>query len=152
MKKEEKSSSKCSICGRPIHKESKYCIFHATPKEKTVEEFKKALKEYIKKIQENNLDYSFIEFIFVGKINFKEEFKLNTFKHANFIKAIFEDEVNFQNATFEDSASFERATFKGYTIFVETTFKNHVFLTIQFLKNLLTSERQPLMTLLVLWK
>ena len=126
MKKEEKSSSKCSICGRPIHKESKYCIFHAGAEEKTEEEFKKALKEYIEKIEENNLDYNFLEFIFVGKIDFKEEFKLNTFKHVNFMKATFEDEVTFRNTTFEGNTSFNWATFKSYVRFLDTTFKSYV--------------------------
>jgi len=28
MNKEEKNPAKCPFCGRPAHKESKYCIFH----------------------------------------------------------------------------------------------------------------------------
>ena len=40
MKKEEKSSNKCPTCGRPTHKESEFCIFHASAEEKTEEEFK----------------------------------------------------------------------------------------------------------------
>ena len=43
MNKEENNSNKCPICGRPTHKESKYCIFHASAEEKTEEEFKQAL-------------------------------------------------------------------------------------------------------------
>lgn len=35
MKKEENNPAKCPICGRPTHKESKYCIFHASAEEKT---------------------------------------------------------------------------------------------------------------------
>ncbi len=54
MKKEEKSSNKCPICGRPIHKESKHCIFHASAEEKTEEEFKNALKKLIEEIKVNN--------------------------------------------------------------------------------------------------
>jgi len=51
MNMEEKSSNKCPICGRPTHKESKYCIFHASAKEKTEDEFKERLKEYIQEIK-----------------------------------------------------------------------------------------------------
>ena len=70
MNKEEKISSKCPICGRPTHKESKYCIFHASAEEKTEEEFKKALKEYIKEIEKENKGYDFKEFIFIGHSDF----------------------------------------------------------------------------------
>jgi len=47
MNKEEKNYNKCPICGRLTHKESKYCIFHASAEEKTEEEFIEALKKYI---------------------------------------------------------------------------------------------------------
>ncbi|HUS49212.1 MAG TPA: potassium channel family protein, partial [Candidatus Paceibacterota bacterium] len=114
-------------CGRPSYKSSKYCIFHAKLAEKEEEEFKKALKEYIEKIKENNLDYNFSKFIFIGKIDFEKEFKLNIFKYVNFMDATFEDEVNFMDATFESSADFERVTFKSNVNFVDTTFKSHAF-------------------------
>jgi len=127
--KEKVESNVCLIknCGRLAHKKSKYCIFHAKLAEKEEEEFKKALKEYIEKIKENNLDYNFSQFIFIGKIDFEKEFKLNIFKYVNFMDATFEDEVNFRNATFESSADFERVTFKSAVYFVETTFKSHAF-------------------------
>lgn len=51
MNKDEKSSNKCPICGRSTHEESKYCIFHASAEEKTEDEFKEALKEYIQEIK-----------------------------------------------------------------------------------------------------
>ena len=125
--KEKVESNICPICGRPSYKSSKYCIFHAKLAEKEEEEFKKALKEYIEKIKENNLDYNFSEFIFIGKIDFEKEFKLNIFKYVNFMDATFEDEVNFMDATFESSADFERVTFKSNVNFVDTTFKSHAF-------------------------
>lgn len=132
MNKESEDKVKMNVCqikdcGRPTHKNSKYCIFHAKLAEKEEEEFKKALKEYIAKIKENNLDYNFSEFIFIGKIGFEKEFKVNTFKNAYFSDAIFENEVNFQNATFESSADFERITFKSVVNFVNTTFKSYAF-------------------------
>jgi len=74
MNKEEKSSKKCPICGRPIHKESKYCIFHASAKEKTEDDFKKALREYVKKIIEEEGNYNFEKFIFTRDIDFKKDF------------------------------------------------------------------------------
>jgi len=125
--KEKVESNICPICGRPSYKSSKYCIFHAKLAEKEEEEFKKALKEYIEKIKENNLDYNFSEFIFIGKIDFEKEFKLNIFKYVDFMSATFEDEVTFRNATFESSADFERVIFKSVVYFIETTFKSHAY-------------------------
>ncbi len=37
MNKEKNNPSKCPICGRLPHKESKNCIFHASAEEKTEE-------------------------------------------------------------------------------------------------------------------
>ena len=45
MNQENNNSKICPICGRPTHKESKYCVFHAGAEEKTEEDFKQALKE-----------------------------------------------------------------------------------------------------------
>ena len=71
--KEKVRSNVCLIkdCNRPTHKDSKYCIFHASAEEKTEEEFKKALKEYVEEIKEGNKDYNFIDFLFIGNISFK---------------------------------------------------------------------------------
>lgn len=70
MNKEEKSSNKCTICGRLTHKESKYCIFHTSAEEKNEDEFKQALKEYVQEIKKENKDHNFSLFIFVGEIDF----------------------------------------------------------------------------------
>jgi len=56
MKKEENNPAKCSICGRSTHKKSEYCIFHASAEEKTEEEFKEALKEYVNKNKNEDLE------------------------------------------------------------------------------------------------
>ena len=136
MNKEEKCSNKCPICGRPTHKKSEYCIFHASAEEKTEEEFKKALKEYIQEIKKEDKDYDFQRFIFVGKINFKEDLNVAVFKNASFRKAIFKKAHNyrlefskndhgFREAIFEGHADFEWAIFEGYADFEEAIFEGH---------------------------
>lgn len=127
MKKEEKHSNKCAICKRPTHKELKYCIFHASAKEKTKEEFKNALKKYIEKIKENNLDYNFIDFLFIGNINFKEDLNINIFKNAFFSGATFEGSVFFLETSFEGKAEFFRTTFKGKTYFTGVAFEGNTY-------------------------
>lgn len=133
MKKEEKHSNKCPICGRPTHKESKYCIFHASAEEKTEEEFKKALKEYVDKTKKEDNDYHFEKFIFVGYINFKEDFGIEIFKNASFFEAIFEGDVNFTGINFDGDAYFIGTIFKGKTFFIGVTFEgSSVFIKTTF--------------------
>jgi uncharacterized protein YjbI with pentapeptide repeats len=128
MNKEENISNKCPICGRPTHKESKYCIFHASAEEKTEEEFKKALKEYVKKIKKEDSDYDFIKFIFVGSIIFSRDLNITIFKNADFILTTFMGDADFLSATFKGNADFTRATFKGNAYFSEATIEgNAVF-------------------------
>jgi uncharacterized protein YjbI with pentapeptide repeats len=126
MNKEEKNSNKCPICGRPTHKESKYCIFHASAEEKTEEEFKQALKKYVNKIKKEDLDYKFKQFIFVGNINFKKDSNVTVFKNANFVGATFEENADFVGATFEGDAGFGEAIFEGDAWFRGATFKGNV--------------------------
>jgi len=123
MNKEEEHSNKCPICGRPTYKESKYCIFHASAEEKTEEEFKKALKEYIQGIKEKDKDYNFKGFIFIGDIDFKEDLDVTFFKKADFSEATFEGHTNFYEATFRGGASFREATFEENAVFQEVTFE-----------------------------
>ena len=127
MNKEKVKSNVCQIkdCGRPTHKESKYCIFHASAEEKTEEEFKKALKEYVEEIKEGNKDYNFIDFLFIGNISFNEDLNINVFKNALFFGATFKGNVYFLDTSFEGDANFTRATFKGKTYFVGVTFKGN---------------------------
>ncbi|MBA7497828.1 hypothetical protein ES704_00560 [subsurface metagenome] len=123
MNKEEKSSSKCPICGRATHKELKCCIFHAKAEEKTEEEFKGALKKYIQEIKKEQKDYDFEKFIFVGNIKFNEDLNVTILKNADFNEATFKGDASFWNATFKGDASFWNATFKGKTDFWNATFK-----------------------------
>ena len=123
MNKEENNPAKCPICGRPAHKESKYCIFHASAKEKTEEEFKQALKDYIQKIKEENKEYNFIGFSFIGDINFKEDLNVTIFKNAFFFGATFEGDAYFKKTTFEGDVNFSKVTFQGDTNFRGATFK-----------------------------
>ena len=121
MNREEKNSIKCPICGRHTHKESKYCIFHASAMEKTEDEFKKALKEYVHEIKKENKDYNFNLFIFVGEIVFSKDLNITIFTNANFGGVTFEDNAHFEGTTFEGDANFGEATFEGDDIFGGTT-------------------------------
>ena len=126
MNKEEKNSNKCPICGRPTHKESKHCIFHASAKEKTEKEFKKALKEYIQEIKEKNKYCNFGRFIFIGEIDFKEDLNINIFKETNFLRATFDGDTSFWGATFEGYADFRQVIFKRDAIFWKATFEGDI--------------------------
>jgi len=126
MKQENNDSKICPICGRPTHKKSKHCIFHASAEEKTEEEFKKALKEYILKIKKEDKDYDFKRFIFVGNIDFRKDLSITIFKKANFGRATFEGNAFFEGATFEGNAYFRKTTFEGYINFSEATFQGDI--------------------------
>ncbi len=123
MNQEPNNLPNCPICGRPTHKESKYCIFHASAEEKTEEDFKKALKEYVDKIKKEDDNYDFEKFIFVGDIDFKKDFNIIVFKITYFEKATFEERVSFSDTTFKKGASFENATFKKGASFENATFE-----------------------------
>jgi len=133
----------CSIedCGRLTHKQSKYCIFHAKPDEKTEDEFKNALKEYAYEIKKENKDHNFSFFIFVGKIAFIKDLNITTFTNANFEGATFEDNANFERTTFEGRANFENAGFEGNVYFDQVIFKvNSNFLGSTFKGDISFSE------------
>jgi len=133
MNKEGKSSNKCLICGRPIHKKSKYCIFHASKEEKSEKEFEKELIEYINDIKRNNKEYSFIKFTFVGNINFRKDLNIKILRNSDFRfaiflgaisfeKVIFEGKTRFQASVFNDEANFSNAVFKEETSFSKTAY------------------------------
>ena len=125
MNKEKAKSNVCQIeyCKRPTHKESKYCIFHASAEEKTEKEFKKALKEYIQEIKEEDKDYNFRDFIFIGYI----EFNNTVFKtdYTSFMGATFQGYVEFIAATFIGCSLFFGATFKGDVRFIGADFQGY---------------------------
>ena len=126
MNKEENNPSKCPICGRTTHKESKYCIFHASAEEKTEDEFRKALKEYVDKIKKEDDNYNFKKFIFVGDINFKKDLNIIISKNANFTGAIFEEDTWFMDIHFKGSTDFSWAIFKKDAIFLNATFEGDI--------------------------
>ena len=135
MNKEKVESNVCLIkgCERPNHKESKYCVFHASAEEKTEEEFKHALNEYIQKIKKEDKVYNFYKFVFIGYINFKEDLNINIFKNAFFSGAIFEGDVNFTRINFDGDAYFIGTIFKGKTFFIGVTFEgSSVFIKTAF--------------------
>ena len=125
MNKEKVKSNVCQIeyCDRPTHKESEYCIFHASAEEKTEEEFKEALKKYIEEIKKEDKDYKFGRFIFIGDINFKEDLNITIFNHADFRVTTFEGNARFGGVTFKKYADFSWATFKGGALFFDAIFE-----------------------------
>jgi uncharacterized protein YjbI with pentapeptide repeats len=129
LNKEKVKSNVCQIkdCGRATHKKSKYCIFHASAEEKTEGEFKKALKEYIQEIKEEDKDYNFEGFIFIGDINFKKDLDVATYRNANFGEVTFEGYADFSGSTFQKRVGFIRATFKEGASFIGSTFEEEAF-------------------------
>ena len=123
MIKRRKHPNKCPICRRSTHRKSKYCIFHASAKEKTTDEFKERLKEYIQEIKEKDKDYDFKRFIFVGNIEFKKDLGIAIFKVTIFQGAIFKGYVNFAGVIFERSANFKNVTFKSDAYFCDAIFQ-----------------------------
>jgi uncharacterized protein YjbI with pentapeptide repeats len=148
MNKEKVKSNFCLICGRTLHKKSKYCIFHASAEKKTEKEFIEALKEYVDKIKEEDKNYDFKNFIFVGNIDFEKDLNITSFNNANFRGAIFEGLANFEGTIFQEDANFVEVNFKidadfrganfkgdadfrdanfeGFTRFVDAIFKKNV--------------------------
>ena len=133
MNQENNDSKKCPICGRPTHKESKYCIFHASSEEKTVKEFKSALYKYTNKINKEHGDYDFAKFIFIGSINFKEDLNIVFFKKTDFKESIFEGVAIFSGVTFDKNVDFGNiifhrdADFRDVTFYGEVSFKESIF-------------------------
>jgi len=123
MNKEEKKFTKCPFCERSTHKESKYCIFHTSAKEKTKKEFKDALKEYVNKIKKEDDYYDFKKFIFVGNIYFKKGLSISTFKNTNFRDATFKGIADFNKVSFEKIACFKRVSCEKIANFQGATFK-----------------------------
>ena len=150
MNEKIKITNKCPICGRQTHKESKYCIFHARVEEKTEEEFKKALKEYINETNNKKKDFDFKRFIFIGDINFGQDFGIDVIRGSsfeevefingnvsfenikftqdpNFINGKFlSGNVNFKNVTFEEKTSFSSILFNGSVNFSKASFQKEV--------------------------
>ena len=122
-KKEKYESNVCPICGRPAHKESRYCIFNASEDEKTQVEFIESLEEYINRIKEEDKDYDFREFTFVGDIDFDMFFKVKIFKNANFEGVTFSGSANFINTIFKGDTNFHNSKFMDVTCFWSTTFE-----------------------------
>jgi len=125
LNREKVKKDVCQIeyCNKLTHKKSKYCIFHASAEEKTEKEFIAALKEYVDKIKEEDKDYDFKGFIFVGNIDFREDLSITVFKNAVFMKATFKGYAGFWEATFKGYAIFGGATFKRDAGFREATFE-----------------------------
>jgi len=125
MNKETNNPTKCPICGRPNHKESKYCIFHASAEEKTEEEFKSALKKFIEEIKLKNIVYDFMGFVFIGNNDFRKDYNVKQFNNlVRFDSAIFHGKTSFSGITFNDYAIFMRTTFHEDAEFIGVNFQN----------------------------
>jgi len=125
VSKDENNSNKCPICGRATHKESKYCIFHASAEEKTEEEFKSALKKFIEEIKLKNIVYDFMGFVFIGNNDFRKDYNVKQFNNlVRFDSAIFHGKTSFSGITFNDYAIFMRTTFHEDAEFIGVNFQN----------------------------
>jgi len=125
LNKEKILSNICPIkdCGRPTHKESKYCIFHASAEEKTERDFKRKLREHVKKIKKDGDDYNFEKFIFIGDIDFKKDLNITVFENVNFRKTIFNGLATFKEVSFKAGAYFTWTIFNGPSCFFNSIFE-----------------------------
>ncbi len=115
-----------SNCNRVPHKTSGdgRCIFHAKAEDKSEEEIKGSLRDYISEIKKKDSDYNFSGFVFVGDIDFKKDFGVTVFKKASFVGAVFEGGALFKGAVFKGSARFVATKFKGrMAVFARATFE-----------------------------
>ena len=127
-KMDQKGPAKCAYerCSREPLKTSKegLCMFHAKAEDKSEEEIKGSLRDYISEIKKKDSDYNFSGFVFVGDIDFKKDFGVTVFKKASFIGAAFEGGARFGGAVFKGSARFIGTEFKGdMTVFAGATFE-----------------------------
>jgi len=129
MNQEEKSFNKCPICGRQTHKELKYCIFHAGVREKTEEEFKKALKGYIDRIIRESRIFNFEKFIFTGDLDFSKDFNLRKIHKCNFEGAEFYDgTIRFDHIKFSKETKFIDCKFGSKVSFIGSEFRDNLYI------------------------
>ena len=117
------ATKEIEYCNRPTHKKSKYCIFHASAEEKTEKEFIEALKEYVDKIKEEDKDYDFRGFIFVGHIDFRNDLNITSFNNANFQGANFKGYIDFAFTNFKGNADFRHTKFEDFAEFGGANFE-----------------------------
>lgn len=103
-----------------------YCIFHAGVEDKTEEEFKKALADYVDKIKKENLAYSFVGFVFVGATDFQKHLGINVLENAEFRSAHFHGDVDFFETEFHGNAGFAWTEFYGDTKIEKVEFQGEV--------------------------
>jgi uncharacterized protein YjbI with pentapeptide repeats len=129
MNKEAKGSNECPICGRPTHKKSKYCIFHASAQEKTEKEFGEALKNYIDKITRESRVFNFEKFIFIGEIDFSKDFNLRKIHKCNFKGTEFYNgSIRFDHIEFSKETKFIDCKFVSKVSFVGSEFRDNLYI------------------------
>ncbi len=107
--------------------EKGYCIFHALAEEKDEKEFKDALRNYINEIDAKGRDHYFEGFIFVGDIDFSEDFQVIVFTEADFEKAQLKKGADFEGPQFKGKAYFEGARFEGEAYFEGAQFEGEAY-------------------------
>ena len=134
MNKENKEKVKMNVCqikdcGRPTHKESKYCIFHASAVEKTEEEFKEALEDYINRVTRESRVYNFEKFIFIGDLDFSKDFNLNKIHKCNFKGTEFYNgKVRFDTIEFSRETKFIDCKFVSKVSFIGSEFRDNLYI------------------------
>jgi len=129
MNQKNNDSKVCPICGRPPHKESKYCIFHASAEEKTEKEFRGALKDYINKITRESRLFNFEKFIFIGEIDFLKDFNLRKIHKCNFKGTEFYyGKVRFDNIEFSKETKFIDCKFRSKVSFIGSKFRDNLYI------------------------
>ena len=129
MNQEENNPSNCPICGRPTHKESKYCIFHASAEEKNEKEFREALKDYVDKITRESRMFNFEKFIFVGEIDFSKDFNLRKIHKCNFKGTEFYyGKVRFDHIEFFGETKFIDCEFVSEVSFIGSEFRDNLYI------------------------
>jgi len=125
MNQENSNSKICPICGRPTHKKSQYCIFHASAEEKTEEDFKQAITKYVNRAMSESSGFNFKQFIFKGDLDFSKDFNLSEIQRCNFENTefyygkicfdniVFLGETKFINCKFGSKASFAYSGVSG---------------------------------------
>jgi len=94
--------------------------------DKDKEEFREALANYVNQIRAKRLDYNFVDFVFVGTIDFQKHLGVTVLENAEFRGARFHGDVYFWETQFHGSAGFALAHFYGDTRFERVKFHGEV--------------------------
>jgi len=129
MNQENSNSKICPICGRPTHKKSQYCIFHASAEEKTEEDFKQAITKYVNRAMSESSGFNFKQFIFKGDLDFSKDFNLSEIQRCNFENTEFYyGKICFDNIVFLGETKFINCKFGSKASFVNSEFIDSLYI------------------------